>query len=285
MTNTSVVRYDAYQDAGGQQSASFAFLDSTRSRHGRDGDPGPRLRTGLRQGARARAAQPRPLARGGGGRRARDGAVARDPRHEPSAALLHSRRESRARPERELRAAERVLDTSRARARLEGQGRGGRAARRAPPDGDEHLHAASRDPARGVRSRAAVGQAAHLAPRALRPRRLALRLLRRRRRAADARPRRAALARRRLGWENVVTACAPCNLRKGDRLLEETQMHLARPPRAPSPVLFISLALHRVPDAGCATSRRPRRLPRPAYEPDGHRRSPARLPPSSRSAR
>ena len=50
-------------------------------------------------------------------------------------------------------------------------------------------------------------------------------------------------------WENVVTACAPCNLRKGDRLLEETHMNLARPPRAPSPVLFISLALHRVPDA------------------------------------
>ena len=23
-------------------------------------------------------------------------------------------------------------------------------------------------------------------------------------------------------WENVVTACAPCNLRKGDRLLEES---------------------------------------------------------------
>src|SRR6478736_7663220 len=39
-------------------------------------------------------------------------------------------------------------------------------------------------------------------------------------------------------WENVVTACAPCNLRKGDRLLEETHMNLARPPRAPSPVLF-----------------------------------------------
>ena len=39
------------------------------------------------------------------------------------------------------------------------------------------------------------------------------------------------------------------DLRKGDRLLEETHMNLARPPRAPSPVLFISLALHRVPDA------------------------------------
>jgi len=31
VTNTSVVRYDAYQDTGGQQSASFAFLDSTRT--------------------------------------------------------------------------------------------------------------------------------------------------------------------------------------------------------------------------------------------------------------
>ena len=31
VTNMSVVRYDAYEDAGGQQSASFAFLDSTRT--------------------------------------------------------------------------------------------------------------------------------------------------------------------------------------------------------------------------------------------------------------
>ena len=50
-------------------------------------------------------------------------------------------------------------------------------------------------------------------------------------------------------WENVVTSCASCNHKKGDRLLEETHMNLARPPRAPSPVLFISLALHRVPEA------------------------------------
>ena len=33
-------------------------------------------------------------------------------------------------------------------------------------------------------------------------------------------------------WENVVTACAPCNLRKGDRLPEEVSMTLRRPPRA-----------------------------------------------------
>ena len=31
ITNTAVIRYDAYQDTGGQQSASFAFLDSTRT--------------------------------------------------------------------------------------------------------------------------------------------------------------------------------------------------------------------------------------------------------------
>jgi hypothetical protein len=31
LTNTSVVRYDAYEDVGGQQSASFAFLDASRS--------------------------------------------------------------------------------------------------------------------------------------------------------------------------------------------------------------------------------------------------------------
>ncbi len=31
VTNTAVVRFDAYADAGGQQSASFAFLDTTRT--------------------------------------------------------------------------------------------------------------------------------------------------------------------------------------------------------------------------------------------------------------
>lgn len=49
-------------------------------------------------------------------------------------------------------------------------------------------------------------------------------------------------------WENVVTACAPCNLSKGDRLPEEARMALARQPRPPAPVLFIRLATQRVPD-------------------------------------
>ncbi len=48
-------------------------------------------------------------------------------------------------------------------------------------------------------------------------------------------------------WENVVTSCAPCNLRKGDRLLHEVSMTLHAPPRAPAPVLFIRLAAHTIP--------------------------------------
>jgi Protein of unknown function (DUF4446) len=31
ITRTAIVRYDAYEDAGGQQSASLAFLDAARS--------------------------------------------------------------------------------------------------------------------------------------------------------------------------------------------------------------------------------------------------------------
>ena len=48
-------------------------------------------------------------------------------------------------------------------------------------------------------------------------------------------------------WENVVTSCAPCNLRKGNRTLEEVNMVLHRPPRAPAPVLFIHLAAPKIP--------------------------------------
>ena len=48
-------------------------------------------------------------------------------------------------------------------------------------------------------------------------------------------------------WENVVTSCAPCNLRKGNRLLHEVAMELPRPPRPPAPVLFIRLAAPKIP--------------------------------------
>jgi 5-methylcytosine-specific restriction endonuclease McrA len=49
-------------------------------------------------------------------------------------------------------------------------------------------------------------------------------------------------------WENVVTSCAPCNHRKGDRLLEETSMKLRTHPRPPTPVLFIRLTMEQVPE-------------------------------------
>src|ERR687885_2139361 len=48
-------------------------------------------------------------------------------------------------------------------------------------------------------------------------------------------------------WENVVTSCAPCNLRKGDRLLHEVAMELRHPPRPPAPVLFIRLSTPKIP--------------------------------------
>jgi 5-methylcytosine-specific restriction endonuclease McrA len=48
-------------------------------------------------------------------------------------------------------------------------------------------------------------------------------------------------------WENVVTSCAPCNLRKGNRLPEEVAMKLRASPRAPTPVLFIRLAAPTIP--------------------------------------
>ena len=50
-------------------------------------------------------------------------------------------------------------------------------------------------------------------------------------------------------WDNVVTACAPCNLRKGDRPLETTGMTMRIPPRPPQPVLFIRLAAPTVPQS------------------------------------
>lgn len=36
-------------------------------------------------------------------------------------------------------------------------------------------------------------------------------------------------------WENLVTACASCNLHKGGRSLDQVAMHLLRPPREPHP--------------------------------------------------
>jgi len=49
-------------------------------------------------------------------------------------------------------------------------------------------------------------------------------------------------------WENVVTSCAPCNLKKGNRLLDEVEMRLVSIPKPPSPSLFVTLSAPRVPD-------------------------------------
>jgi len=48
-------------------------------------------------------------------------------------------------------------------------------------------------------------------------------------------------------WENVVTSCAPCNLRKGNRLPHEVSMELKRRPGPPAPVLFIRLSTPKIP--------------------------------------
>jgi hypothetical protein len=49
-------------------------------------------------------------------------------------------------------------------------------------------------------------------------------------------------------WENVVTSCAPCNLKKGNRLLDEVEMRLISAPKPPSPALFVTLSAPKVPD-------------------------------------
>jgi 5-methylcytosine-specific restriction endonuclease McrA len=49
-------------------------------------------------------------------------------------------------------------------------------------------------------------------------------------------------------WENVVTSCAPCNLRKGNRTPEEIKMRMLITPSAPTPALFVTLSAPGVPD-------------------------------------
>jgi 5-methylcytosine-specific restriction endonuclease McrA len=50
-------------------------------------------------------------------------------------------------------------------------------------------------------------------------------------------------------WENIVTSCAPCNRRKGNRTPVETGMHPRLKPRAPGPVIFIRVAAPVLPPA------------------------------------
>ena len=50
-------------------------------------------------------------------------------------------------------------------------------------------------------------------------------------------------------WENIVTSCAPCNRRKGNRTPVETGMHPRSAPRAPGPTIFIRVAAPVIPTA------------------------------------
>ena len=42
-------------------------------------------------------------------------------------------------------------------------------------------------------------------------------------------------------WENLVVACSPCNVKKGDKLLEQTNMKLAKKPMAPVSKVLMDL--------------------------------------------
>ncbi|MGI8631229.1 MAG: HNH endonuclease [Solirubrobacterales bacterium] len=50
------------------------------------------------------------------------------------------------------------------------------------------------------------------------------------------------------GWDNITSACAPCNRTKGDRLPAEARMHPRTKPGPPGPQVFIQIACPTVPD-------------------------------------
>lgn len=50
-------------------------------------------------------------------------------------------------------------------------------------------------------------------------------------------------------WDNVVAACRPCNLRKGDRLLQETAMVLSQRPAVPRQLTWVMVSVGQVPSA------------------------------------
>src|SRR4051794_30514425 len=50
-------------------------------------------------------------------------------------------------------------------------------------------------------------------------------------------------------WENIVTSCAPCNRRKGNRTPVEAGFPPHRKPKAPGPTVFIRVAAPVVPAA------------------------------------
>jgi 5-methylcytosine-specific restriction endonuclease McrA len=47
-------------------------------------------------------------------------------------------------------------------------------------------------------------------------------------------------------WDNLVTSCAPCNRKKGDRPLHLAGLHLSQPPRPPGSAAFVLLHVDHV---------------------------------------
>ncbi len=45
-------------------------------------------------------------------------------------------------------------------------------------------------------------------------------------------------------WENVVSACRACNLRKGNKTLQEVRMTLLRKPAKPASVFYLGIMAH-----------------------------------------
>jgi 5-methylcytosine-specific restriction endonuclease McrA len=50
-------------------------------------------------------------------------------------------------------------------------------------------------------------------------------------------------------WDNIVTCCAPCNRRKGDRLPRQAAMHPLSSPKPPGPTVFVHVATQAIPPA------------------------------------
>ena len=48
-------------------------------------------------------------------------------------------------------------------------------------------------------------------------------------------------------WDNIVTCCAPCNRRKGDRLPRQAEMHPRNHPKPPGPTIFVHVAASAIP--------------------------------------
>ena len=182
VSNVALVRYDAYGDRGGQQSATVAMLDSCSQRRRGERDPGPRLRAHLHERARSGQLRDHALAGRGRGcpasdgalspkdnasrRRARlDGRVLRSDSSSTSGSSLIPSIEPLGRAERQggcyissqgatgsgaelqLRASERVHRAASACAGLQGPGGGDREVCAAASLGQRHLPSSARHPA------------------------------------------------------------------------------------------------------------------------------------------